>query len=557
MKAILYFEIMTKSKTLHIYCDYWEPSVSRAVQLARDNRLYRVKCTQLRTDGLATALSQLADDIKENDLGAVVLMRASSGQLKQAGKVARTFSTDLRGRITISCSEYFPEVKEWADKNRFVYAGNPYEAERNKDFSGPSGHISVTMEERYWIQYRLMRALIKGGNPEDVYAEIVKMCRAGKGDQSQLRRGRAFVAHGEPDMAGGQYASDRNQAPNRIDLLREEIVKVGRSGLNTLIIGETGTGKESLAWYLHDLSSRVDGPFLAINCAFFEGERLESELFGHLKGSFTDAKSDKDGLVEKADRGTLFLDELPEMSQRVQAKLLRFLQHGTYTPLGGTEVRRADVRVISAAQPERILSLREDLYYRVADVELATVPLRELEGKNIADIACNLAYRLMWRTMTDAAGAQERLTPDKIVQYWEKLRSPELIEKYKKHEWPGNMRELSGLVKRMVLLGYEPFQRDESYYSTALNAASAAHVRPKELTGSAGASAQGLHAFTLPVKSIEDIAKNGLTLHGLQEAFVQDIVAALGGWDKVDKKKLAVALGCVYNTLAKYGKKKD
>ena len=227
---------------------------------------------------------------------------------------------------------------------------------------------------------------------------------------------------------------------------------MGRSGLNTLIIGETGTGKESLAWYLHDFSTRCDSPFLALNCAFFEGERLESELFGHEQGAFTDARKAKKGLVEEAAGGTLFLDELPEMAPRVQAKLLRFLQDGSYTRLGGNLTLRASIRIIAAAQPGLLGKLREDLYYRVADVELRAVPLREMKPRDIVNIACNLAYRLMWRPIINEKGTGI-LTPDMIREIWLLLAEPRHAEAFSGYAWPGNMRELSTMIKRFILLG--------------------------------------------------------------------------------------------------------
>lgn len=316
-------------------------------------------------------------------------------------------------------------------------------------------------------------------------------------------------------------------------------MQVGRSGLNTLIIGETGTGKESLAWYLHDFSTRCDRPFLALNCAFFEGERLESELFGHEQGAFTDAKKAKKGLVEEADGGTLFLDELPEMAPRVQAKLLRFLQDGSYTRLGGNRALRANVRVISAAQPGLMEKLRADLYYRVADVELRAVPLNEMKERDIVNIACNLAYRLMWRPVINENG-EGVLTPDLIRGVWQQLALPGHAATLSAYHWPGNMRELSTLIKRFVLLGDDIFRE----------------LREKEQAGveaeAGGALDNEWRRFLLPVSSVEELEARQLTLKNLQPAYVRHLVAALGGRKKIQPTKLAEALGCTYNTLTGY-----
>jgi DNA-binding NtrC family response regulator len=372
--------------------------------------------------------------------------------------------------------------------------------------------------------------LIGGECPPVVIVEILKKLRSSKLTEADTARSQIFFERDEPDMAGGNFAIERNVNPNAIDLLRERAVQVGRSGLNTLVIGETGTGKESLAWYLHDYSTRFDKPFLALNCAFFEGERLESELFGHELGAFTDAKRMKKGLVEEADGGTLFLDELPEMAPRVQAKLLRFLQDGTYTRLGGTKAMRASVRVISAAQADRMGTLRQDLYFRVADVELHTVPLRQMKQKDVVNIACNLAYRLMWRPIITAKG-QNILTPDKIREVWNILSRPENALILAGYSWPGNMRELSTLIKRLVLLGDDIFQEIRGRY------------------GSIAKIDDEWQRFLLPVASMDDLKRLGITLKELQPAFVQHIVTSLGGRDAIQPTKLAESLGCSYNTL--------
>jgi DNA-binding NtrC family response regulator len=383
-----------------------------------------------------------------------------------------------------------------------------------------------------------MRVLIAGKNPSDVYRDIVETLRNGTLSETQMRRGQRFFEQGEPDMAGGNYAEERRLRPNAIDLLRNRAVKVGRSGLNTLIVGETGTGKESLAWYLHDFSIRGEKPFLALNCAFFEGERLESELFGHEQGAFTDAKKAKKGLVEEADGGTLFLDELPEMAPRVQAKLLRFLQDGSYTRMGGTRQLRADARIISAAQPGRLETLRPDLYYRIADVELHTVPLRKMKERDIVNIACNLAYRLMWEPVISEIG-ESILTPDIIREVWRQIALPENASALVGYDWPGNMRELSTLIKRFVLLDDDIFDEvRQSARMVTRNSDARFQVCDREL-----------QYFLAPFSGLEELETRCLKLKELQPAFVRHIVASLGGRDNIQTTKLAEALGCSYNTL--------
>ncbi|MFZ2950417.1 MAG: sigma-54 factor interaction domain-containing protein, partial [Desulfuromonadaceae bacterium] len=400
-------------RTLHIYCDFWEQSLSYALHAVRKHDRYSLHVEHIHPGNINDKLNQMVSVVHENDHVLIALLHAEQALLIQISKIFTSQSLALRKRITISYSQYSPEIGKWAEKIGINGEINEYETSRKVPWESKDIRHGTTLQERRWIQYQLMRILISGEYPAAVFEELFKKLRHSQLSDSDVARSQRFYERDEPDMAGGSYAEVRKINPNAIDLLRERAVHVGRSGLNTLIIGETGTGKETLAWFLHDYSTRCDKPFVVLNCAFFEGERLESELFGHEQGAFTDAKRMKKGLVEEANGGTLFLDELPEMSPRVQAKLLRFLQDGTYTRLGGTKSMHASVRIISAAQAERMGVLRQDLYYRVADVELHTVPLRDLKQWDIVNIACNLAYRLMWRPLITETG-QHTLTPDVI-----------------------------------------------------------------------------------------------------------------------------------------------
>ncbi|BCR07042.1 hypothetical protein DESUT3_41110 [Desulfuromonas versatilis] len=524
--------------TLHLYCDLREPSLSRAAREARRLEHYALRIEHVRTGNLAASLGQLAADMGDDDLGLVALLHAPDEQLREAAQVLSRHPLDLRRRITFCCSGYCPGMERWANQCGLKPERNHYEASRRPPWTPPHPPRGTSLAERQWIQYRLMRALIAGEPPAAVYEEIILTLRRGAPSATQLERSRRFVEQGEPDMAGGNYAEERRLHPNAIDRLRDRAVQVGRSGLNTLILGETGTGKESLAWYLHDFSTRGNGPVLALNCAFFEGERLESELFGHEQGAFTDAKKAKKGLVEEADGGTLFLDELPEMAPRVQAKLLRFLQDGTYTRLGGNRTLRADVRIISAAQPSLMHKLRADLYYRVADVELRTVALRDMAGRDIVNIACNLAYRLMWRSVIREEG-ETVLTPDVIRGIWKQLALPEHAARLAGYPWPGNMRELSAMIKRLVLLGDDIFRELDGKPTGSM-------VFPgtEEATFD-----EEWRQFLLPVSSLAEIEARQLKLKALQGAYVRHLVASLGGRTRIQPTKLAETLGCTYNTL--------
>ena len=220
------------------------------------------------------------------------------------------------------------------------------------------------------------------------------------------------------------------------------VEKVKDYDATALVTGESGTGKELVARMLHYEGRRKAKPFVAINCGAIPETLLESELFGHRKGAFTEAKSDRAGLIEEADGGTLFLDEIGELPLTLQTKLLRVLQEGEMRRLGDTEVRRVNVRVLAATARDleedvRGGRFREDLFYRLNVIRIHIPPLRDrreeiplLAGRFLAD-ACR-KYRK-----------------------GEMRFSPEALEALVAHDWRGNVRELQNLAARCVLLGRE------------------------------------------------------------------------------------------------------
>ncbi len=221
--------------------------------------------------------------------------------------------------------------------------------------------------------------------------------------------------------------------------LKDLIARVAPTNATVLITGETGTGKELVARAIHRGSLRKDENFLAVNCAAVAEQLLESELFGHEKGSFTGADRAKQGLFEAAHRGTLFLDEAGEMSLGLQAKLLRVLTEGQLTRVGATVPRHVDVRIIVATHRdllERVKSgeFREDLYYRLAVVPLAVPALRERRE----DIPVLARYLLR---MT----SRELKVPEREI-------SPAALEKLCRYDFPGNVRELRNLIERANIL---------------------------------------------------------------------------------------------------------
>jgi two-component system nitrogen regulation response regulator NtrX len=225
--------------------------------------------------------------------------------------------------------------------------------------------------------------------------------------------------------------------------LIEKIEKVASTPARVLITGENGTGKELVARALHRQSPRKAKPFVEVNCAAIPGELIESELFGHMKGSFTGAVQDRAGKFEQADTGTLFLDEIGDMSMAAQAKVLRVLQDGVVTRIGGSKPVQVDVRVLAATNKnveEEIAAgrFREDLYYRLNVVPLHVPPLRE-RREDIVQLVTHFVSLLTEREgMTPRAVSQEAM--DRLAQY----------------DWPGNVRELRNTVERLLILSNGP-----------------------------------------------------------------------------------------------------
>jgi two-component system nitrogen regulation response regulator NtrX len=222
--------------------------------------------------------------------------------------------------------------------------------------------------------------------------------------------------------------------------VRELVAKVGPTNARVLITGENGSGKELVARALHDGSPRRQRPFVELNCAAIPSELIESELFGHMKGSFTGAVVDRAGKFEQADGGTLFLDEVGDMSLAAQAKLLRVLQEGVVTRIGGSKSITVDVRVLAATNKDLRSEIetgrfREDLLYRLNVVEIRVPPLRE----RLEDVAVLVPY--FAEQIAATAGVPLRRFGD------------DALGRLARRPWPGNVRELRNAVERLLILG--------------------------------------------------------------------------------------------------------
>lgn len=237
------------------------------------------------------------------------------------------------------------------------------------------------------------------------------------------------VAQLKAQSGGGEDMGLAGSSP-AMTALRDLIRRVAPTPLPVMVLGPSGTGKELVARAIHHASPRAGKPLVPIHCGAVPADLLESELFGHLKGSFTGAHADRPGLVETASGGTLFLDEIGEMPAAMQVKLLRFLADGTYQPVGAREMRRADVRVVAATHRDLQAavadgSFREDLYYRLRGIVLRTPSLDE-RPEDVTLLASLFLRR--------AAEGEARFTPDALI--WLAGR-----------RWPGNVRELRAAVE--------------------------------------------------------------------------------------------------------------
>lgn len=291
------------------------------------------------------------------------------------------------------------------------------------------------------------------------------------------------------------------------------VEKVADSNVNVLIQGESGTGKELIARALHHQSSRSSKPFLAVNCGALPETLLESELFGHVKGSFTGATSDKKGLFRSADHGTLFLDEIGEMPQPLQVKLLRAVQEQEVTPIGASTSVSFDVRIIAATNKDlekEVLEerFREDLYYRLNVVEINLPPLRE-RREDVPLLARHFA----------AKAARDQNSEEKPI-------TKEALAALVNHKWQGNVRELQNAIERAYLLGADGIDVES--------------LPPRIRSG----AAQGF----------EMRDPDGLrpTLEEIERRYILETLQAAGNDKSATAEILGIDLSTLYRKLKKY-----
>lgn len=329
-------------------------------------------------------------------------------------------------------------------------------------------------------------------------------------EKAELRRRNRFLAERNADVTG---SAALGRSPLMRDIARQ-VELLASTGTTVLLTGETGTGKGYVAQLLHSMSPRTGNPFVEINCAGLSATFLDSEIFGHEKGAFTDAREQKRGLFEVAHTGTFFLDEIGDLSAELQPKLLKLLESRRFRRLGGTREIEVDVRLIAATNHDLQRSVREgrfreDLFYRLNVLPLRLPPLRERGREEIADMAVRVLLDLRRRIGRG---------PSRI--------SPDALHVLTQYAWPGNIRELRNVIERILLL------------AAAADEVLPAHL-PPEISGGNGAVTGGAEAE--------------LTLQEIERRHIARVLAHHDGNRSRAARSLGISRATLYEKIARYG----
>ncbi|MFL5470095.1 MAG: sigma-54-dependent transcriptional regulator [Gemmatimonadaceae bacterium] len=343
--------------------------------------------------------------------------------------------------------------------------------------------------------------------------ELVTILRRAAEHRSLRRENRTLKAEAKRRDRGGRPIGASKTWLDALHVAES----VAATDSTVLLQGESGTGKEVVARYIHDLSPRAEKPFLSINCGALPESLLESELFGHVKGSFTGASRDKEGLFAAAGDGTFFLDEIGETTPATQVKLLRALQQREVIPVGATEARPVDARVIAATNRDleeeiKAGNFRNDLFYRLNVISIVLPPLRERPG----DIAL-LSQAFLERTAAERGESVRTL-------------SPEAVDAMERYTWPGNVRELENALERAAILAKGD--------TIPLSALPDRVVEPK----------------SDPL--VSDAVQANPTLETIERAYIMWVLENEGGSKQRTAEVLGIDASTLYRKLSRYGLEK-
>jgi transcriptional regulator with PAS, ATPase and Fis domain len=351
------------------------------------------------------------------------------------------------------------------------------------------------------------------GRMKEDYEEFVKSSKNAASILFALSKSMVSVAAAQKSRPAEESLLVGNSPP--MQRIQDLIKRAAASDATVLILGENGTGKELVARSIHQQSARHDRPFVPIACSALSESLLESELFGHEKGSFTGAIGQKIGKFEAADQGTVFLDEIGEISLSTQVKLLRVLQEREFERVGGTGTVKIDIRVIAATNRDLKQAIkegrfREDLFYRLNVIVVDMPPLREREG----DIPLLVKYFL------------DRLKAKRPTRF--EGISEEALAIMRQHRWPGNVRELENVIERIVTLNDDVLIKPE--------------YLPEELTGAKNPSSKTMEK--LPANSVLESGEKDLIFRVLKESHFNKKQAAT---------RLGISRPTLYQKIRKYG----
>ena len=388
-------------------------------------------------------------------------------------------------------------------------------------------------------------------------APLARAPDAGEGADADSGVGTAAAAGGSSTGIGSREAGAGPLIRGHSDQIKEvlhQIDRVARTSVSVFVVGESGTGKELVAESVHRASRRRNGPFEAINCGAISAQLIESELFGHEKGSFTGAIRQHKGFFERASGGTLFLDEITEMSLDLQVKLLRVLETGTFSRVGSDTLLRSDVRIIAATNRDPFTAigdgrLREDLYYRLNVFQILLPPLRE----RLEDIPVLVEHFIA------GYGEQEG---GRMPSF-----SGAALAAIQRYNWPGNVRELRNFVHRTAIMAdRDPIEAaDLPPFDVSLNRPEPARPAVRiDVAASPGAGAAddagppgelaGLAGPARPVSGGGPLVSVtvGSTIADMERALILATLAHCGGAKERSAEMLGISLKTLYNRLRSY-----